>query len=90
MGRHFGIRAAKFVLLLADVSQGAARGLLGKGRRLREGGWGTGTWQGAREWAGNVCNAGGSDHPQVQGRAGAWETTGGSHPPRHALHMKGD
>lgn len=35
MGKHFGIRPTKFAQLLADASKGAARGLLGKRRRLQ-------------------------------------------------------
>lgn len=89
-GRRFGIRANKFVLLLVDPSQGAARGVLGQGKRLQDRGWGAWHRAAGREWAGSICNARGSDHTQVLGRAGAKETTGGSRPLRLALHMKGD
>lgn len=45
----FGVRTHKFILLLAHANQGAARGLLGKGRGCREKGWGIGVRQGAWE-----------------------------------------
>lgn len=79
MGKHLGVRPAKFIPLLADAIRKLPGACWGRGGVA---GRQAGDWQlqGAWERAGRVCDARESDIPLVPGRAGAKETTRGTHP----------